>query len=120
MAAQSIRRPGAACRSGRTEFRTTGIQKAIIPEEGTLNAPKAAASAKQVGKVGKAIIGAGASSGKALIRAESLAAEYGGEAKDWAKMVSSGFKSAHGTIFQAHWYKNVVTGAQVEYKTALY
>jgi hypothetical protein len=51
-----------------------------------------------------------------------LAAKYGGDAADWAKMSSSSHQAAgeaRSAAFETHWYENVVTGAKAEYKTVI-
>jgi hypothetical protein len=66
---------------------------------------------------GEAIAGAGT---KKLLRdANRLAETHGGMPWEWSKMSSTGFKAADGTAFQTHWYKNVVTGQQVEAKVTI-
>jgi hypothetical protein len=66
---------------------------------------------------GSAIAGAGTT--KVLRDAPRLAAEYGGNASEWAKMSSSGYTAADGTAFQTHWYESVQTGLRVEPKVTI-
>ncbi|HEY3816930.1 MAG TPA: RHS repeat-associated core domain-containing protein [Polyangiaceae bacterium] len=51
--------------------------------------------------------------------AARVAQTYGGKAIDWAKMTSSAFHAADGTIFATHWVENVLTGQQVEFKVVI-
>jgi hypothetical protein len=62
---------------------------------------------------------AGAGSNKLLRDANRLAETYGGMPWEWSKMSSTGFRAADGTAFQTHWYKNVVSGHQVEAKVTI-
>lgn len=50
--------------------------------------------------------------------APRLVALYGGRTNEWVKMSTSAFTRA-GTTIETHWYRNIVTGANVEYKTKL-
>jgi RHS repeat-associated protein len=59
---------------------------------------------------------AGAGSTRALRDAPRLAAQYGGNAADWAKVTSRSFEAADGAVIAAHAYKNVATGKVVEVK----
>ena len=64
---------------------------------------------------GRAIAGAGTDT---LLRdAPRLAATYGGEASDWAKVSSSVYKAADGLIVETHAYLNTVTKQIVEFKS---
>jgi hypothetical protein len=76
---------------------------------------KQLASETQMAELGKAIAGAGTDD--TLRNANQLARTYGGSPSDWAKMRSSSYTAPDGQIFETHWYKNVVTGEVVEYKT---
>jgi RHS repeat-associated protein len=95
------------------------------PEDETLNPDivklgKALASEAQVAEKGTAIAGAGTQ--KVLRVAPKLAAKYGGDAADWAKMSSSSYQAAgeaRSAAFETHWYENVVTGVKAEYKTVI-
>jgi RHS repeat-associated protein len=82
---------------------------------------KQLASEAQLGEMaagaGRSIAGPGAD---AVFRdADRIANTYGGNAADWAKMSSSGFRAADGTTFATHWVENVVTGAQAEPKVVI-
>ena len=48
--------------------------------------------------------------------APRLVANYGGELEDWAKMASTQTTLVDGSIIGVHWYRNVRTGQNVEYK----
>lgn len=83
---------------------------------GRLN--KQLASVSQMAAPGKSFAGAGTT--KPLRAADRLASQYGGEAADWAKMSSGNYNSGSGGIydlFETHWYENVKTGPQAEFKT---
>ena len=73
------------------------------------------ASEQQLGEAGTPLAGAGTAT--KLRAADRLAADYGGEAADWAKMGSSSFRGADGFQFETHWYENVLTGVRTEFKT---
>ncbi|MEW9899034.1 RHS repeat-associated core domain-containing protein [Chitinivorax sp. PXF-14] len=49
--------------------------------------------------------------------APRLAAEYGGQASDWAKISSGSYRAVDGLQFEIHAYKNVATGQVVELKS---
>lgn len=49
--------------------------------------------------------------------ANRLAAQYGGNAADWAKVRTSSFPPSDGEPFEIHAYANEVTGQIVEEKT---
>lgn len=87
------------------------------PEGELISLNKSYASLEQMGETGTPIAGAGTD--KALRDAQRLAAQYGGEASDWAKVRSSAYEAADGTQFRTHWYKNMKTGQVVEFKTKL-
>ncbi len=76
---------------------------------------KSLASESQMAERGSVIAGAGGR--RILGDSERLAESYGGAAADWAKMRSSSFTAADGVKFETHWYQNVKTGQQVEFKT---
>jgi hypothetical protein len=61
----------------------------------------------------------GAETGTALGDAARLAAEYGGEAADWAKVTSESYTSASGLQFEIHAFQNAVIDAVVEAKTVI-
>jgi RHS repeat-associated protein len=82
---------------------------------------KQLASEAQLGEMiagtGSRIAGAGA---RAVFRdAGRIAQTYGGNAADWVKMSSSGFRAADGTTFATHWVENIVTGMKVEPKVVI-
>lgn len=56
---------------------------------------------------------------KGLKDAERLAAQYGGEPADCAKIKSSTYEASDLSRFRTHWYKNIKTGQTVEFKTKL-
>jgi hypothetical protein len=60
---------------------------------------------------------AGAGSEVTLRDAPRLVAEWGGEAKDWAKLSSEANKFPDGSLVEVHGYRNVPTGQTVELKT---
>ncbi len=72
-------------------------------------------SEQQMGETGIPIAGAG--SKDVLRKAEDLALEYGGAPGDWAKMTSTSYRGPDGYRFETHWYQNVRTGLQVEWKS---
>ena len=72
-------------------------------------------SEQQLGEAGTPLAGAGTAT--KLRAADRLAADYGGESADWAKMGSSSFRGADGFQFETHWYENVPTGVRTEFKT---
>jgi len=63
---------------------------------------------------GDAIAGAGTT--KVLRDAPRLAAQYGGNAADWAKVTSEAFNAADGSVIAAHAYRNIPMGKVVEVK----
>jgi RHS repeat-associated protein len=63
---------------------------------------------------GKALFGAGTT--KSLVQAERLAAKYGGEAKDYAKVTTHAVRTSDGASVQVHAYRNVETGRIYEPK----
>lgn len=65
----------------------------------------------------KAIIGAGTE--QTLRDAERLASQYGGEAKDWAKMQTTSQTLADGSRIVIHFYENLKTGQKVEFKSII-
>ena len=72
--------------------------------------------------VGTPLIGAGTN--KKLQAAEKLAREYGGNPSDWVKMGSENsarhsVSMPNGKNFETHWYHNVKTRANVEFKTKI-
>ena len=82
-----------------------------------LNLSRQLASESQVAGAGTSIAGAGTST--TLRVAEQLASEYGGDPYAWAKMTSDTFTDSDGFQFSTHWYENLETGQQVEWKTVL-
>jgi len=62
---------------------------------------------------------AGAGSNTVLRDAPRLAAQYGGNAADWAKVSTESFKAVDGSVIAAHAYRNVVTGLVVEVKGSI-
>jgi RHS repeat-associated protein len=91
---------------GEGEVEAIGLSKQLASESQT---------AELLTGGGKAIIGSGTN--KALFEAPRLAAEYGGEAADWAKITSPAFKAPDGAIIETHAYKNLSTGRIVEPKS---
>jgi hypothetical protein len=77
--------------------------------------PVSWASEQQLGEAGTPLAGAGTAT--KLSAADRLAANYGGEATDWAKMGSSSIRGADGFQFETHWYENVLPGFRTEFKT---
>jgi hypothetical protein len=79
------------------------------------------ASQKQMGELavgqGKPLIGAGTN--RTLRDADRLAAEYGGNASDWAKVSSSNKGHVTGYNQETHAYMNTKTGQVVEMKTKI-
>ena len=73
------------------------------------------ASEQQVGEAGLPIAGRGTNT--VLRDSPRLAAKYGGQPGEWAKMSSSSYTGADGRVFETHWYENGVTGQRVEFKT---
>lgn len=72
-------------------------------------------SAAQSGS-GKIMAGSGTSTG--IRDVERLVSTYGGAVDDWAKLSTAGnYTAKDGTRFEIHWYENIKTGLQVEYKT---
>lgn len=61
----------------------------------------------------------GPGTGTVFRDAARIANTYGGNAADWAKMSSSGFRAADGTTFATHWVENLVTGQQAEPKVVI-
>jgi hypothetical protein len=49
-----------------------------------------------------------------------LAAEYGGNDSEWAKVTSWTYKAADGTRIEVHAYQHIPTGQVVEFKTKVY
>jgi RHS repeat-associated protein len=84
-----------------------------------VNLTKQIASESQVVEIvageGRAIMGAGTN--RVLTDAPRLAAEYGGQASDWAKVTSWAFKAADRSVLETHAYKNAATGRIVEMKS---
>ncbi|HEX4000852.1 MAG TPA: RHS repeat-associated core domain-containing protein [Pirellulales bacterium] len=78
---------------------------------------KQLASAEQIGQGGTAMAGAGTNT--PIRVANELAAQYGGQAADYAKMGSSSYTASDGVQFETHWYQNVQTGEQFEFKTKI-
>ena len=72
-------------------------------------------SAKRKG-IGTVIAGNGSST--ALRDAGRLASEYGGNAADYAKVVTN-TRTAGGITQQIHYYRDVVRGVTVEPKTVI-
>jgi RHS repeat-associated protein len=68
---------------------------------------------------GKAMAGAGATSGRVVDDLPRLISEYGGTAKDWAKISTRPYRFSDGTAAEAHAYRNVTTGETVEIKTKM-
>jgi RHS repeat-associated protein len=66
---------------------------------------------------GRPLAGAGNVKGKELKVAGRLAADYGGNESDWAKVGSSNYKAIDGTSFETHAYQNLVEKLLVELKT---
>lgn len=60
---------------------------------------------------------AGNGSSELLKDAPRLAAEYGGNPKDWSKVSSRSYTATDGSIFEVHAYRNAITGLVVEPKT---
>jgi hypothetical protein len=93
---------------------------ASAPQSATALAKQLASEAQlgeMVAGTGERIAGAGA---RAAFRdAGRIAQTYGGNAADWVKMSSSGFRAADGTTFATHWVENIVTGQQVEAKVVI-
>ena len=87
--------------------------------EEAIGLTKQLASESQVAELlagqGKAIIGAGTD--KVLVEGSRLAAEYGGQASDWAKVTSSAFQAADKAIIETHAYKNLIIGKLEELKS---
>jgi RHS repeat-associated protein len=75
------------------------------------------ASEQQMGELGEPFAGAGTS--VPLNDVNRLVSEYGGSVNDWAKMTSSNYTSSNGFYFETHWYENLETGQQVEFKIKL-
>ena len=105
-----------------------GLGAAGAAAKFTASTPQSAiALAKQLAseaQLGEMAAGAGrpiADPGTATVfrDAARIAQTYGGNAADWAKMSSSGFRAADGTTFATHWVENVVTGAQAEPKVVI-
>lgn len=106
--------PCSASRAVAPKAASSGAENAA--NLGRLN--KQLASEAQMAAPGKPIIGAGTKT--PLRAAEDLASRYGGDAGDWAKMSSGNYNSGGGGIydlFETHWYENIKTGQQVEFKT---
>ena len=80
-----------------------------------VNLAKSLASQQQMGEVGKTI--AGGNSGTIFRDAQKVAQQYGGQAADWVKKVSTPFTAPDGTKFETHWVENVITGAKEIFKT---
>lgn len=87
----------------------------VVYAESAVQAAKLAkslASQQQVGELarGGGVVVAGAGTGTTLRDAPRLAAEYGGQPSDWAKISSSSYKAVDGVQIETHAYKNVKTG----------
>jgi hypothetical protein len=77
-------------------------------------------AAQALAGTGEAVFGAG--TGRPLLDAGRLSAQYGGNPADWAKMRSTsseihGIKTPAGNNFEIHWYQNIKTRQVVELKT---
>jgi uncharacterized protein RhaS with RHS repeats len=59
---------------------------------------------------------AGAGTGTPIRDIANIVEEFGGNSEDWAKMSTPGAKLPDGRGIDLHWYENVVTGEQVDYK----
>ncbi len=82
-----------------------------------LNLAKALASQQQLGEAGKVI--AGGTSGTVFRDAVAIAEQYGGQAINLVKMVSSSYVASDGTMIQTHWVEDLQTGAQILQKTVM-
>jgi RHS repeat-associated protein len=91
---------------GEGEAEAIGLSKQLASESQT---------AELLTGGGRAIIGSGTN--KVLFEAPRLAAEYGGEAEDWAKISSAAYKAPDKAIIETHAYKNMLTGRVVEPKS---
>ena len=139
--------PLESCRSESLQLLDLHQQKATVGYDSVLGSPLAAENAgagyatsnaqaqnlarqltseEQMGQAlsgqGTPLIGAGTD--KALLDADRLAQQYGGNPGDWAKMGSEssaahGVQTPAGDNFETHWYQNVNTGQVVEIKTKI-
>jgi uncharacterized protein RhaS with RHS repeats len=95
-----------------------GVARAAGPASRALFVERAAIAKTGVKALeatgGKAIIGAGTKT--ALRDGERLAAKYGGEAGDYAKVTTTATKTSDGASVQVHAYRNVETGKIYEPK----
>ena len=82
------------------------LQRQLASEAGT---------AEVMSGGGTAIAGAGTD--RTLRDAPRLAAQYGGEPGDWAKVTSEVHKLPDGTTVEVHAYRNATTGQTVEPKS---
>ena len=94
---------------------TPGGAEAVSSDAVSLG--KSLASESQMAEKGQAIIGAGTNI--ELKQAGTLAADYGGKPGDWAKMTSTAYRAGDGTVISTHWYENVVSGIQAEFKSII-
>ena len=54
--------------------------------------------------------------GKLLGDAPRLVSNYGGQPEDWVKMSTTQSAIIDGALVQVHWFRNIQTGQNVEFK----
>ena len=84
-----------------------------IPDEAPTNLPEQLLLQDAKAGSGIQILGG---SPKPLGDAPRLVANYGGEPADWVKMTSNQTAVIDGAIVEVHWFSNIQTSQDVEFK----
>ncbi len=103
----------ALCKDGDCTNEIKGVANSAV---NAINLAKSLASQQQMQEAGKVIAG----EGSVFFRdAAKIAQEYGGQAADWVKKVSSSYPASDGIQTQTHWVENIKTGVRILEKTVM-
>ncbi|MFC3813337.1 DUF6443 domain-containing protein [Lacihabitans lacunae] len=114
--AVGIKAEATLAKEGALLLRTGGQEAKSAASLDKLN--RSLASESQMAGKSESIAGAGSKT--PLKKAEDMAKQYGGDAKDYAKMRSnSSYKANDGTKIETHWEENIKTGEKYNTKTKI-